>query len=301
MRWANVLAVILAALVPLAAGAGVPEVRAKIATGREPCGATLSLGSVWVANDGSGTLARIDPRRNRVTARIPVARGICPIAAAGGKLWVASYETGLVYRVDPRLRRVVSRFKVGAWPAHFAVSGRTVYLSVFELGLIVRFHARTGRFLGAFSVQGHNPSGLAVSGGKLWVAFAREAVLGRIDLQTGHLEQFALRHDRPGFLTKIAGELWTTTGDGLVLRIDPETGSVRATFAVAGTPADVASSGGLIWIADKERSRIVRVDPSTNRVVDVLAAGRGAYSVLAAAGDIWVTSYAGSDVWRFRG
>ena len=37
-----------------------------------------------------------------------------------------------------------------------------------------------------------------------------------------------------------------------------------------------------------------------NRVVDVFGAGPGAYVATRAFGSMWVTSYAGTDVWRFR-
>jgi virginiamycin B lyase len=254
-------------------------VLAKIQTGQKPCEAALGLGSIWVANDVDGMLVRIDPKRNRVVQRIRVARGICPITVAGGKVWVASYRTGLVYRVDPRKGRVVSRSQVGRWPAHFAVRNGVVLVSVFELGLVIR----------------------PVAGGNLWVALARSSSLARVDPASGAVKRFPLGHEGPGFLTAIGGHLWTSTGDGKVLRVDPSTGRIVATFSVAGTPADIGvSRAGLVWVADKERSTVTRIDPTVNRILDVVPAGRGAYSVVAAEGDIWVTSYAGSDVWRFR-
>jgi virginiamycin B lyase len=292
--------IVLAALLPVAASAGVPEVLAKIQTGQKPCEAALGLGSIWVANDADGTLVRIDPKRNRVVQRIRVARGICPVTVAGGKVWVASYRSGLVYRVDPRKGRVVSRSRVGRWPAHFAVRSGVVLVSVFELGLVIRLDAKTGRLNGAYSVGG-NPSGLTVAAGNLWVALARSSSLARIDPASGAVKRLPLGHQGPGFLTAIGGHLWTSTGDGKVLRFDPSRGRVVATFSVAGTPADIGvSRAGLVWVADKERGTVTRIDPTVNRILDVVPAGRGAYSVVAAEGDIWVTSYAGSDVWRFR-
>jgi streptogramin lyase len=147
-----------------------------------------------------------------------------------------------------------------------------------------------------------NPSGLAIVDGRLWVAFGRGTALGRVDLATGTLTRFQLGHRAPGFLTAIDGDLWTLTGDGYVLRVDARRGRVRATFTVPGTPAEVAAGpGGLVWVAEKERNTLTRIDPAANRIVDVTRAGPGALSVVVAAGDVWVTSFAGSDVWRFAG
>jgi hypothetical protein len=53
-------------------------------------------------------------------------------------------------------------------------------------------------------------------------------------------------------------------------------------------------------VPDKEIDTIFRIDPATGRVVDAFAGGDGAYNAVRAFGSMWVTSYAGSDVWRFK-
>jgi streptogramin lyase len=292
----------LTALLPLASAAGSPpQVKARIATGLHPCGAAAARGSVWVANYDSGSLVRIDPRRDRVSQRIRLAPGICPVAIASSSVWVANDKTNVVYRVDPRRGRVLTRIRVARWPAHFAVGAGGVWVSNYEHGLVLRLDPQSGRLTRAYKVGG-NPSGLAIVDGRLWVAFGRGTSLGRVDVATGAVTHFPLGHRAPGFLTAIRGDLWTSTADGYVLRVDARKGKVTATFPVPGTPAEVAAGpGGLVWAAEKERNTLTRIDPATNRVVDVTGAGPGAFSVVAAAGDVWVTSFAGNDVWRFAG
>jgi streptogramin lyase len=166
----------------------------------------------------------------------------------------------------------------------------------------VRRRCRTWFGLGRELQFSGNPSGLAVLHGQLWVAFGRGTSLGRVDLATGALTRFPLGHKSPGFLVAIDGDLWTSTADGFVLRVAGRTGQVVATFAVPGTPAEVAAGpSGIVWAAEKERNTLTRIDPVANRIVDVTGAGPGAFSVVLAAGDMWVTSFAGNDVWRFAG
>jgi DNA-binding beta-propeller fold protein YncE len=84
------------------------------------------------------------------------------------------------------------------------------------------------------------------------------------------------------------------------VRIDPRRGTVIASIELGGTPARVApAADGTIWVTDKERNRIVRIDQTANTVVDELAAGPGAYALARAARSVWVTSYAGDDVRRY--
>ncbi|MBA3366516.1 MAG: hypothetical protein H0U03_12175, partial [Actinobacteria bacterium] len=54
-----------ALLLAAAAAAAGPRVTAVVRTGNAPCGAVAAFGALWVANYRSGTVVRIDPRRNR--------------------------------------------------------------------------------------------------------------------------------------------------------------------------------------------------------------------------------------------
>jgi len=74
----------LAAVAVIGFAGAQPQVSARITTRTAPCEAVAAAGAVWVANDGAGTLARVDPRSNRVTARIGVGRGACAVAAGAG-------------------------------------------------------------------------------------------------------------------------------------------------------------------------------------------------------------------------
>jgi virginiamycin B lyase len=284
------------------AATAATEPVARIVTGANPCGAASGFGSVWVAAYGTGRLVRIDPRSNRVVRRIRLARGICPLAIGAGSLWVASDRTNVLYRVNPVRSRVVARIRVAEWPAHVAVAFGSVWVSAYEQGTVARIDMRTNRVARVYAVGG-NPSGITAANGSLWIAFGRNgSSLGRLSPGSGELRKIHLGHTGPGFLSAAAGSLWTTTADGHAVRVDPVAGRVVATFAIPGTPAEVeAAPDGTIWVAEKERNTITRIDPAQNRIVDVTGAGRGAFSIAVAAGDMWVTSFAGSDIWRFRG
>jgi streptogramin lyase len=193
------------------------------------------------------------------------------------------------------------RIRVAEWPAHVAVGLRSVWVSGYEVGTILRVDARSGRVSRRYKTGG-NPSGMAFVDGRLWFTFGRGTAIGQLDLATGDVSQFPLGHRAPGFLENIGGDLWTTTGDGQALRIDPRTGGLIASIPIPGTTAQPAAApDGTIWIAEKERNTVTRIDPVTNTILNVSGAGRGALAIAVASGDMWVTSYAGSDVWRFNG
>jgi hypothetical protein len=55
-----------------------------------------------------------------------------------------------------------------------------------------------------------------------------------------------------------------------------------------------------VWVTDKERSLVHRVDPKRVVLVDSFAAGPGAYSLARVGGAMWITSFAGADIRRYR-
>lgn len=291
---------VLAALLPMTASAAAPAVVAKVPTGRAPCGAASGFGSLWVAVYGTGRLVRIDPRSNRIVRRIRVAPGICALTIAAGSVWVASDRTDVVYRIDPRRGRILARIRVSDWPAHLAAGPGRVWVSSFRYGHVTQISTHTNRMTRVYRFPG-NPSGLARTGGTLWVAFGRTGrTLARVDIATHEITHVPLGHAGAGFLSALQGSLWTTTSDGYAVRVDPAAGRVVATFPIRGTPAGVAADpDGTIWVAEKERDTITRIDPDLNRIVDVTPGGDGAFSIAVAGGDMWVTNFAGSDVWRF--
>jgi streptogramin lyase len=290
----------LGALFLLLLPASAPTVVAKVGTDLHPCGAAAGRGSVWVAAYDSGRLLRIDSETNRVVQRIKVAPGICPVAIAVRSVWVASDKTDVLYRVDPQRGRVVTRLRVSHWPAHLAAAGGSLWVSSYEHGEVVQVSLKTNRIARVYKING-NPSGLAGTPGALWVSLGRTSTaLVRIDLETRQMRRVPIGHPGAGFLASLGGSLWTTTADGYAVRIDPKTSRVVASFRIRGTPTGIAAAAdGLIWVAEKERDTIARIDPISNKLIDVTPAGNGALSIVRAAGDMWVTNFAGTDVWRF--
>jgi streptogramin lyase len=102
----------------------------------------------------------------------------------------------------------------------------------------------------------------------------------------------------------IGDELWVTTEDA-ALRVSPRTGELRGHIQLGGTPAEAGlarsaiGDGATIWVTNKERSLVHRIDPGSGNVVDSFPAGPGALAQERFAGAVWITSFAGSDVRRY--
>jgi len=289
-------------LLALAVGiaAAPPQVITRITTGASPCEATAAGGAVWVASDGAGTLARIDPRSNRVTARVRIGGGSCAVAAGWGAVWVANYRTGQILRVDTTTR-AVRRVAVGGAPFDVIVAARSVWVTGFDDGSLTEIDAQTARITRRLELGGI-PNGLLAAAGAIWVGLGRGATeVVRVDPGSGDAQRIDVGVQTPThFVATSAGILVANDGDALVL-LDAHDGRVlRVTHVGRTLGQGVVAADGTVWIPDKEIDTIFRIDPATGAVLGSFAGGDGAFQALRAFGSIWVTSYAGVDVWRFR-
>src|SRR5262249_4423278 len=162
---------------------------------------------MWVANDGSGTLARIDPGSNRVTRRIAVGRGACEVAAGFGALWVTNYTRGTVSRVDLRSYRV-RIVRVGDTPFDVIAAAGRVWATVWRDGRLVEIDPATLRVVRRVAV-GAYPTSLLFDGDSLWVGFGKTSTdVARVDPRTGSAKVLDVGATAPShFVATVAG-IW---------------------------------------------------------------------------------------------
>jgi YVTN family beta-propeller protein len=283
--------------VVLGLASGSPHLVKTITTGQSPCGAVAAFGSVWVAND-SGTLVRINPKTNRVVRRIRVGAGACSLAASRNALWIANYKRGLT-RVTPRGR--VKTIDVGATPFDVLVAYGRVWVTAWEAGTLAVVDPATLKVVRRIDV-GPRPVGLAVRNGTVWVGFGRGATaIARVNPLTFRVDRVEIGVKAPGWFVSGTKDLWIQANDGDLVHFDPIARRVLAQLEVGGTLAQGATApDGTIWMPDKERSVVYRIDPKREKVIGSFPAGPGAYLALRAFRSMWVASYAGSDIRRFN-
>src|SRR5262249_43742725 len=115
------------------------------------------------------TVSRLDPATGTATTVATGHRASGAIAAGEGRVWVASQD-GVLSRIDAASGRASAAVEVGSpdWPALVVVGG-AVWLSAPLDGLAVRVDAARGA-VAATLHAGARPQGLALDGGRLWVA-----------------------------------------------------------------------------------------------------------------------------------
>ncbi|MBA2741286.1 MAG: hypothetical protein H0U46_04670 [Actinobacteria bacterium] len=281
------------------AGSRPPPVETKVVpTGEAPCGVTARAGRLWLGVYGTGRLLSIDGTRGSVESRTRVGRWACRVAVGRAAIWVTRDQAGELVRVARGSGRL-TRVPVGAAPFDIVLAAGSVWVTSFETGVVAELDAGSTKLQRVYKV-GPNPAGITSCRGRIWVGHGREARwLTAIEPRTHRVRRVDVDTNNPGWPRCIRNELWVTTSDS-VLRIDAESGNVLDRLRLGGTPAEAAGApDGLVWVTDKERSLVHRVDPARVELVDSFAAGAGAFSLVRVGTAMWVTSFAGADVRRY--
>jgi YVTN family beta-propeller protein len=184
-----------------------------------------------VTNAGAGgdSLARIDPRTNRLVGR-PVRTGASPqsLATGGGSLWVANHDERTVARIDLASGKVVADIPVPSEPHQVAYGAGAVWVGNWDDDSVSRIDPATNRVAGSpIPIGPHHAGNLAVGAGDLWVTSDY-----RVD---GAAE------------------------DTVVVRIDAHTNRAVETIAVGGHPIDIAAAGGAAWVSVATPGRLLRI------------------------------------------
>ena len=266
---------------------------------------TFGYGAVWVTN-ANGTVSRIDPASNRVTATIRMPRpGHHPeaIATGAGMVWVAA-SAGSVWRIDPASNRVVGKVDTGRLlykPIGLAVEDDAVWMVCcanaapgrHRDGKLIRIDPSTNRVTARITVRGE-PFAVAADPRAVWVATVQGPAV-RVDRVTNRVAAVIPAGGPIGGTQAVAvgpGAIWLTDpGDSVVLRIDPDANRTVARIPVAGAHHLAVDETG-VWVVSRNEAALVQVDPVSNRPVAIVPDRylRDLTSLATGAGSVWAAS-----------
>jgi hypothetical protein len=183
-------------------------------------GIATSTDAVWICSDIKGTLARIDPATNKVTAEIAVAPGSVSPIFADGAIWVSSPEKSVVTRVDAKTNAVTDTIAVGPGPRFITSGAGAVWTLNQGDGTVSRVDMKSRKLVTNIEC------GIPGTGGEL--AFGDGAV-------------------------------WATVFTIPITRIDAATNAVTKQWAGPGGDS-IRVAFGSVWLSNLREQSLWRVD-----------------------------------------
>jgi virginiamycin B lyase len=257
--------------------------------------------SVWISNYPKDTVARLDPKTNKVLAMVPVgSKPCCGLAAGFGSLWVPLCGDQALVRVDLKEGKITATIPIGIGDSEggLASGAGSIWLVTDKKGTLARIDPATNKVVAEIQV----PAGsfaVAFGEGAIWVTGTETNVLTRINPDTNLVVESIPVGKAPRFLTIGGGFVWTlnqTTGD--VSKVDPNTNKVVATIEVGvpGRGGEIAFGEGSLWVTSFEFP-ISRIDPALGKVVQQFA-GEGGDAIRVGLGSVWLSNIRAGTVWR---
>jgi streptogramin lyase len=268
----------------------------------------VGFDSVWMMNDQNLTrIALTDNAVTEILIDGATGRWR-RIAVGEGAIWVADNISQSIYKIDPQENRLVMTIpadffanqekegEIGAGEgAVWSITGSA------SDAVLRRYSPQTGTEEAAIPLPSPSARGIVVAFGSIWVAGTTGVELYRIDPATNQIAATIDLHARPVSLSSGEGSVWVRQTDGTVQRIDGQTGNLLATIATdaASNMGDIAVGGGFVWV-NSETVPLLQIDPRTNSQRARYASSAGefmGYTIAYGGDSLWL---GGSAVYRIK-
>jgi serine/threonine protein kinase/DNA-binding beta-propeller fold protein YncE len=269
-----------------------------IPAGEGPDGIAVDGTTVWVSNSRGGTLTRISTKTNKQIGE-PISVGENPdeVEARDGVVWVANTDDDNVTRYEDGEQQA---FTVGDGPEGLSLGDRFLWVANGNSDSVSRIDLGSGAVtpIGV----GRKPIGIYAGKRFVWVTNSFSRSVTRLDPATGAIVDTI---DGVGknirAVTEAFGFAWVSSADsnGMVMRLDPDTGEVLDRIKVGQKSKEMVAAGGFLWVVNETSGNVVRIDPEKAAVVgDPIDVRDTPVGLAVGAGDLWVSNNRSDDVTR---
>jgi virginiamycin B lyase len=263
-----------------------------------PTNVVFAQDAVW-ATSSDGSLSRIDPATNKVSARIAAGAGqLGGVAFGDGSIWVANFDGGELDRVDPASNAVVARIPVGGQPVGPTVSGDgTVWVSNFD-GSVERIDPATNT-VAARIVVGGKAEATVVAFGLVW-STNNDGTIATIDPATNQVVGTRVTVDQDvDAIAPAQDGLWVCTYyAGTVAFVDPAGRQVTKHLTLGDNCSGIAYAAGSVWASRTQRGQVVKIDPTTAKIAGAVNVGSRPRDIAFGANSLWVVNEGSGTVSR---
>ena len=231
------------------------------------------------------------------------------LVTRGGTSGLAGVAGDSAALLDAASGKILGQFPVGATPVDIVSNDSAAWTLDADAQTISRVEPKGGRPL----TKGltFTPTGLALGGQFLWVAFVRSERRGTsVGIAALDPSTLALRDQRllsglgpnrfaePPQVAYAGNAVWLSGPLDLLRRIDPRSLEVTDTVRLPGAAIDLASGFGSLW-ATAGKGVLTRLDLGKRRIISrIPIATPSLGSVTVGAGSVWAADPLAGLVWR---
>ncbi len=288
------LGAVIGVVLPVGAA---PTVVAKVTVANWPSSVAIDGNDVWVVNNESNNVMKIDTAITppKVVATVAVGQLPQELAVSDGSVWVTNAYSypgpSSISRITTGSASVEATINVKAMPWGIWATGNTVWVSNYATNTISFINGNRNSVVETIPV-GKEPEGITVLGNDVWVADLSSNSVSEVDQSTQSVVATIPVGTQPGNIAAANGLIWVSNyGSGTVSEIDAASATVVRTIAVGQYPKGIADNGKDVFVADSysDEGSLTEIDASTGEIIHAPNIGTGD-GVAASSNSVWVTT-----------
>ncbi|MEO5941331.1 MAG: hypothetical protein ABIZ72_10010 [Candidatus Limnocylindrales bacterium] len=232
-------------------------------------GLAASATGLWLTDWSANRLYRLDPQTLRTVATIVPAATSKGVIATDAAVWIANTRGGSVERIDPATNNVTAELPLGrigpSGPNWLTRGFGSIWVGIPNASIVARINERTNVTESTITVS--SPAspcgGMAATTTAIWITSCDGSnFLTQIDPVTNKVVGTIDLANRGYGITVIGDRPWTAPNDGQIVRIDPASHAVDR--VVSPGPAfkgggDIVVGAGSVWVSDWSANRVLRL------------------------------------------
>ena len=228
-------------------------------TGSRPEGLAFDGTSIWIANNGSDSISRMNPADG---TKVTYATGRSPrrVAFDGTNIWITNSGDDTVSRMNPSNGAKVD-YPTGSSPAGLAFDGTNIWITNRGNNTVSKMKPSDGTRVDY--PTGDYPSGVAFDGTSIWVVNSGyPSTVQKINPEWGGGVSYPAA-EGSSEVAYDGTNIWITsayyTATGLVSKMDPDDGT-RIDYA-GGNGGDIVFDGTNVWVTNQDSATVSKILP----------------------------------------
>lgn len=221
--------------------------------------------SAWVVLE-DGAIGQLDPVPDEMVDRITIpGESVQMVSYDGTDLWVGTDDE--VYQVDPISGSVTSSIALGSDDGLYAMAASQGVCWVILSDLSVRqIEGDSGEITEVRTSTSQTEAvDVAAIDGAAWILNYGDRSASRVDADTAaQVQTIDLNlddgEDWPHSIAVTDSDLWITTEEGRLLRVNHATGEVTD-LDLGSDAGEVAATASAVWVTDAYANKVLRVQP----------------------------------------
>lgn len=244
---------------------------------------------IWVTNNDSGNVLKINASTNSVIATIAVGTYPWGLCYDGTYVWVANSGSANISKIDMSTNSVIETVTVLSAPRHICYDGNFIWVTHVDDNYLLKINTSTNAIIATISV-GIKTWGLCYDGNNIWVSntSAGNNVL-KIDTSTNTVIATIECGQTPWGICYDENNIWVTNvNSGNISKINPVNNTIVATINVGSFPRGLCFDGTNLWVINQESKNITKINPYTNNVIATINTESDCFTICYDGSFIWI-------------